>query len=61
MYLTAEVAREQHQRDLEQAVHTRRALRVRALDRATRRVRRAERRARTARTVQARLHRELNS
>ncbi len=61
MYLTAEVAREQHQRDLEQAVQTRQALRMRALGRATRRVWRAERRAHTARTAAARLHREFSS
>jgi hypothetical protein len=61
MYQTAEIAREQHQRDMENAAQTRQALRIRALGRATRRVRRAEHRVHAARAAAARLRTEINS
>ena len=61
IYLITELARDQHRRDLEQASRIRRALRVRALDRATRRAQQAERRMLAARRAAARLRMELES
>ena len=61
MYMTGELVRDQHRRDIEQASRERQALRVRALGRAARRARRAEHQMLTARDVAARLRMELES
>jgi hypothetical protein len=61
MYTTADLVRQQHQREIQQAARTRRALQVRALRRAARRARRAEDRMLRARKVAARLRTELEA
>jgi hypothetical protein len=61
MYMTAELIRQQHQRQIEEASQVRLALQIRALRRADRRAHRAEARLLKARRVAARRHAELQS
>ena len=59
--MTAELVRDRHQHDIEQAARVRMALQMRALRRAARRARRAEERMQRARKVAARLRTELHA
>ena len=61
MYMTADLVRDRHQRDIEQASRERLALQMRALRRAARRARRAEDRMLRARKVAARLRTDLQA
>jgi hypothetical protein len=61
MYMTAELVKDRHQHDIEQAAQVRLALQMRALRRAARRARRAEDRMLRARKVAARLRTELQA
>jgi hypothetical protein len=61
MYMTAELVKDRHQHDIEQAARVRLALQVRALRRAARRARRAEDRMVRARKAAARLRMELQA
>jgi hypothetical protein len=61
MYMTAELVKDRHQHDIEQAARVRLALQMRALRRAARRARRAEDRMLRARKVAARLRTELQA
>jgi hypothetical protein len=61
MYMTAELIRDRHQQDIEQAARVRLALQMRALRKAARRARRAEDRMLRARKVAARLRTELEA
>ena len=61
MYMTAELVRDRHQHDIEQAARVRLALQMRALRRAARRARRAEDRMQRARKVAERLRTELHA